>query len=1065
MKRTWMFCLMLLVGIGQFVQAQTKISGRVYDEKSGAPLAGAGLQLVYNKFSTVTNNQGEFSLQINTPDTLILSHVGYKTLRILVDSSNKTLQIGLALRMGDIEEVVINTGYYEIERGRTTGSFAHVGSELLHRPIGTNIMERLEGLVPGLQFVTPNGKLPQDVRVRGLSTIESDETPLIILDNFPYEGSLDDIDPNTIESVTVLRDAASAAIWGARAGNGVIVLKTRQINVQDRLNVSFQANHSYTQKPDLYYSPQWLPSPVVMGIEEERYRLGHYTFAADQVNPYYVELMRARDLGQLTESAFQMEKAILERTDVRREALKYLYQTASHAQYSLNVSGGTSRYGYALGAGFTKGQGELIGDENSRKQFSVKNQFRPFSFMQIGLSMAYSSQQSQNDAVGLADFTLPLYGLSPYQRIVNEEGKPFHAQKDISLEYASKAEDNGLLDWFYRPLDERELTKHEALSEQLRFDGDVNFNILKGLNLKLAYQYAAASTESTTHRYKDSYYVRHLVNQFTQPNGSQVIPHNGVLARGFQSRSGSHQGRVQVNYQVDFGDGHVLSALAGSDIREAIQQRYPGSILYNYHDEYLVGSNQYNFQQLYDILPSGRKRIPLASGLSSYHTNRDLSYFSNFSYRYQKKYVLTGSLRWDASNLFGVKINQKGVPLWSVGSSWDIAQEGFFTLGDFLSTLRLRTTYGYTGNVNKAVTHHPTIRNAVNTSTGLPVAALVNIGNPSLSWERVKTWNAAVEWQSRNQMFAGSVERYFKKGMDLIGDALMDPTTGISGSYKINYASIDSYGWDAELTFKPFSGPFQWYATLFSSWVDNKVTHFYTQDFPGNGTYYLVGTPPYRVGDSKDILYSVPWNGLSPLDGFPVIMMNGQASSEYRKYFIEYLDHANMTVSGVKIPRNYGSFQSRVSWKGLEMGFLVGWKLGHVFRRASMAPLGEYRNNYHLDYQKRWEKPGDERYTIVPAYMHPSDENNDTGMMASMYRYFDALVESGDHIRLQEVNLSYGLPTSVSSKAGIRKITLGLNARNLGVLWQAGPSGLDPDFPNSEYPLPRTFTISMNLQF
>lgn len=1062
MKRTWIFCLMLLVSIGQFVQAQTKISGRVYDEKSGAPLAGAGLQLVYNKFSTVTNGQGEFSLQINSPDTLILSHVGYETVRMLVDSSHKTLQIGLALRMGDLEEVVINTGYYEIERGRTTGSFAHVGSELLHRPIGTNIMERLEGLVPGLQFVTPNGKLPQDVRVRGLSTIESDETPLIILDNFPYEGSLDDIDPNTIESVTVLRDAASAAIWGARAGNGVIVLKTRQINVQDRLNVSFQANHSYTQKPDLYYSPQWLPSPVVMGIEEERYRLGHYTFADDQVNPYYVELMRARDLGQLTESAFQMEKAILEHTDVRREALEYLYQTASHAQYSLNVSGGTSRYGYALGAGFTKGQGELIGNENLRKQFSVKNQFRPFSFMQVGLSMAYSSQQSQNDAVGLADFTLPLYGLSPYQRIVNEEGKPFHVQKDISLEYASKAEDNGLLDWFYRPLDERELTKHEALSEQLRFDGDVNFNILKGLNLKLAYQYAAGSTESTTHRYKDSYYVRHLVNQFTQPNGSKIIPYNGILTRGFQSRSGSSQGRIIVNYHEAFGGNHIISALAGGDIRDAGIRHLPGTILYNFHDEYLTGTNQFNYQQFYDVLPAGRARIPQASILSTKKLNRDLSYYGNASYRYKQRYVITASARWDGSNLFGVKANQKGVPLWSLGGSWDMAKEEFFPFGNGISLLRLRGTYGYTGNVNKSVTHHPTIRHSINNSTGLPMASIQTVGNPSLTWEKVKTTNIAMEWQSKNQKISGSVERYIKKGIDLIGDMLMDPTTGVNENYKINYASINSYGWDTELTFRPFSGTFQWYATIFSSWVDNKVTHFYHKDPPPAGSSYLGGTPPFRKGDSRDIMYSVPWYGLSAQNGYPVHMMNGEETTEYSKYRFEYLDRDNLNVAGVKVPRNYGTFRNRITWNGLEFGFLMSWKTGHVYRRASIGPFNEYQNVYHQDYLKRWTEPGDELRTIVPAKIDLDQMDLNTSALSTLYHYSDALIEKGDNLRLQEVNLSYQFSNQILSNIGIRTLTMTTTARNLGVIWQASNASLDPDFPFADYPFPITGSLSLS---
>src|SRR5690606_9999171 len=224
--------------------------------------------------------------------------------------------------------------------------------------------------------------------------------------------------------------------------------------------------------------------------------------------------------------------------------------------------------------------------------------------------------------------------------------------------------------------------------------------------------YVRGNEQSQFHYDKDSYFVRDLVNTFTQANGNSIVPHNGILLTGNPAERFSHFGRAQDDYQTTYRHLHDIAALAGLEIRHSQQEVLPGSILYNYDGDYLTGSAQFNYDERYPTLPAGSpsRRLPGPSSVRRFLVNRDLSYYANASYVYAKRYMLSGSLRWDGSNLFGVKANQKGVPLWSVGGGWELSREGFYPWDAWLPYVRLRATYGISGNVNKRVTHFPTVR-------------------------------------------------------------------------------------------------------------------------------------------------------------------------------------------------------------------------------------------------------------------------------------------------------------------------------------------------------------------
>src|SRR5690606_34247321 len=350
-----------------------------------------------------------------------------------------------------LEEVEVNTGFYQVPRERATGSFTHVDNKMLNRVVGGSILQRLEGIASGVQFTQANGTTAASIRVRGLATIESNEEPLIVVDNVPYEGDINTIDPNDVESITVLKDAAAASIWGARAGNGVIVITTKRGRYNQRARISVNSNMTVGEKPDLFYSKNRLPSEIVMQIEKDKYERGGYYVESAQQTPFpeYVELLIARDSGWISDADFLAKEAILQNTEVRDEALKYLYQPSVYQQHALNVRGGGEAYTYYLSAGYDKNRSNVIGNGNDRLNLNLQNTFRPLKGMELSAAMWYTQQRGENNGLSLGDLAARAtqVGLSPYIRLKDEQGDNLPIVKDYRLPYVGTAVQEGLLDW------------------------------------------------------------------------------------------------------------------------------------------------------------------------------------------------------------------------------------------------------------------------------------------------------------------------------------------------------------------------------------------------------------------------------------------------------------------------------------------------------------------------------------------------------------------------------------------------------------------------------------------
>lgn len=1063
MIRAFTVFVMLIAFISDVVgQNPFIVKGTVLDEHNRPLPAAIISRTADGKPIARSNENGIFQVSIQAADSLRFSYVGYGTMVVAISKdSTQPIVVRMSRLENVMEEVLINTGYYAIPKERATGAFSHINNELLNRTNGTNILDRLEGVAGSMLFdrsnlegENVNGR--PEIRVRGLNTIDSDSSPLIVLDNFPYDGDIGTINPNDIESVTVLKDAAAASIWGAKAGNGVIVINTKQGAYHKPTAISFLTNHSFGNKPDLFYSQKYLPAPTVMTIQKELFERGTYLERNQTRIPAYVELLIGKRDGKLTEQEFVEQEALFARTDLREQWQRYLYRTQYTAQYSLGISGGTGKHRYSFNAGYDNNQANLVGNHDRRINLSFQNAFKIGDNLELNGGIWYTSKYAATNGVGYStslntDIYLPLK---------DETGNLGYLTKSYRLRYQQEASSIGLVDWLYRPIQEVQLTDNQNHEMEWRINTGINYKFPFGVQVQAFYQYTQGTGKEHTYHDKDSYFARNLVNRFTQSNGARIIPYGGIMEYEQPREHQTHSGRLQVNFNQTMAGLHEISALAGTEIRQTVFQTIPGLTLYNFNPETWSADFMMDFKTLYPTRPTGNSRVPSRTLSPGKNNGRNLSYYANAGYSYDNRYVWSGSLRWDGSNLLGVKSNQRGTMLWSTGVSWNIGNELFFK-NELVNQLRIRVTYGSAGNIDKSQSHYPTIAYTVDPITGLPAANMNHPGNPALKWEQVNTFNMGIDAGIWGDRITLALDLYRKKAKDLLGNRILDPATGVTGTFKMNYAGMETNGVDLQLSSKNIRGLFNWNTDILLNYTTNKITNF--KNVPITNITEYINNPPPIEGKSFDNIYAYRWNGLSSATGYPIVYIDGKETTDYIAY-VNQLTFDDLVEGGTTVPKLFGSLRNTWEWKGWQLSALLSFKSGFVFRRSSMGSGQEYASTpyYHMDYFKRWTQPGDERFTDVPAWAETTSPS--TGW--TLYRDSEALITNGASIRLQDIQASYSLPLKRGNNT-TRKIDLKvfLGVKNMGIIWRANKQGIDPDYPMASYPPPRVFNAGLNVNF
>ncbi|SEN66156.1 TonB-linked outer membrane protein, SusC/RagA family [bacterium A37T11] len=972
----------------------------------------------------------------------------------------------------ELEEVVVNSGYQSIGKERATGSFDHINTELFNRKVSTNVLDRIENLTPGLLF-DRNENAPDAILLRGRNTLMGDAAPLIVVDNFPYDGDISNINPNDVSEVTILKDAAAASIWGARAGNGVIVITTKK-GLSLKPAIELNSNATVSPRPDLFNIPT-ISSVDYIELEKSLFAQGYYdTDIATSEGGYgqppftpVVELLIRKREGMATEEETITAIDRLKSVDARDDISRYLYQAAIKQQHALSISGNGPAINYYFSAGYDQRRDNLVGGSQNRITLRSQNSFKLTEKLQLGAGLIFSKNDQQyGNNNGYQLNSGGKKGLYPYARLADDQGNALPLVNQLRATYADTAGHGKLLDWTYKPLEDLDQVDNPYGKTDYTLNTSVSYAFNSWLKAEVRYQFTSANTDNRVDYSVQSYFVRNLVNSFYQPEATEEFPiPKGDILDQHSYRTLSHQTRAQLSFDKIMADKHQVTAIAGWEIKN-LSDKSDHSRKYGYVRSGNQITSGLDYLQRYPQYPYGAYAASYATVIPAvqYLTetlDRFISYYANASYTYDQRYLFSMSAREDAANLFGVNANQRGTPLWSAGAAWNVHHEKGYAL-TWLPELKLRATYGHNGNVTRATSAFMTIQYGSGNINNLKTGRVVNPPNMNLRWEQVRILNLAADFNVKN-LLTGSVEYYHKNVKDVIGMAPLDPTLGImdsqlSGYFYGNVAAIKGQGLDVQLTNHTLTNKnIRWANTLVMSYAKTKVEQ-YLMPVSGSGRVYanpsavnpVVGKPIYA-------LYSYQWMGLDPQTGDPLGYYQGAASKDYNSIMnLTPLD--SMVYGGPAQPELFGSFRSEICIGSFSLSAMLSYKSGYVFRRRSIsynALVGSWTG--HADYGNRWQQPGDEMHTQVPSFSYPENSNR-----AELYQYSSMLAEKGNHIRMEDIQVSY-LFNSAQAKHALapQQIRLYMYLSNLGLLYAANSRGIDPYYQST--PKER-YSLSLGIQ-
>jgi TonB-linked SusC/RagA family outer membrane protein len=1049
------------------LKAQHNYTGTVVDE-STKPIAGASITLLKTKTQTRTDREGKFQVSAtDLSERLSVSYMGYETrVLALAESKNKNFWIVLTKKTNQLEEVMVETGYQRIPKDRATGAFALVDDKIITQRLSSgNILDRLEGNFSALQMDRRKGT--NQINIRGINTL-SDALmgPLIIVNDLPFEGDINAINPNDVETVTLLKDAAATSVWGARAGNGVIVIKLKNRNKQEGTAVDFSSNLTITAKPDLMYLPK-MSSAEFIEVEKMLFDKGFYNTILNGTNSNrgivspLVDGLYDLSKGLVTQEEMNARIEKYKTLDYRNDLLRYVYRNGTLSQNNIALSGRGEQSGYRVGIGYDRNMLSKRESSNQRLVINGSYQLNFWKHFRLESNLLYSNMKNSYNP-DLIDYPIGVGGgrtnLYPYAQLMGDAGNPMVIPSQYNFRYMESVADRneGLLDWFYRPLNEFGVSKADNNTNYWNAGLKLSVKLWNSLEITGQYGFEGQLGANRTLRGQESFFTRDLINRFTQVgNGAvkRIVPLGGILTNGNNDFT-SHKGRVQLNFAHRWSDLHELNFFAGSEVSTRTEE----SDLFTTYgfDEKLYISQLVNPVDAYPIYDglSGLSRIPYTNGFDKL-TRRYVSLFGNASYTYKGRYIFSVSGRRDASNLFGVNANNRWNPLWSTGLAWRVSDEAFFPKNSVINSLKLRSTLGHSGNSGGMTTSLPILTYMAGLNTDVstfPRAKVSILPNPSLRWEDVRMINVALDAALFNNRISLSADAYFKKSTDLFASDPIDPTYGFT-TVRRNVAVASGKGIDIELDAKLLDGSFKWKAKVLFTINKDKVDKYYGGTWRALTFTSSAGRNLSPVEDKALYpVFSYLFVGLDPMSGDPQGYLKGEVSKDYTKMLADSMQH--LVYHGTGIPPYYGSLNQTFSWKSWMLTVNIAYKFGHFFQKETIRYQDLFNSwRTHGDYSQRWQNPGDELWTSVPSMTYPANSNRD-----NFYAYSEANIGRGDLIRLQDIRLQYQWKLAKNYP-----IQCYASVNNVALLWKANKWGIDPDYNNM--PPARNYTAGVSVHF
>lgn len=1005
-----------------------KVEGVIIDAKTGEPLVGANVIDSRSQKGTITDAEGHFTLTVNSDcKKLEVSFLGYTTLQ--VSPGNGTpLRVLLDENSELLGEVVV-TGIQTIEKGRATGAYNLVKQEDMKHIYSTSLSEKLEGTVPGLYLDKNN-----EMVIRGLGSLNANTKPLIVVDGFPLESSELNLNPNDIEQVTVLKDAASTSIWGIRAANGVIVITTKRGD-KGRVRVNYSGtltssgavdwNDLHILSSDQYVNAKF-ENILSQGINNSAYSgLNELEQIYDQYNRGGITLDDAwAQVGKI--GSFNNARQI---TDI-------FYRRAFTQQHNMSLSAGGERSSTYLSLSYDQNKAYEVGNEYNKFNLLLNNDFRLHRTFMVSVGVRGTYRSAKDNGMDMT-------GYEPWQRILNDDGSYYNEYNGISSEWASACQALGMRDWHKNTLEMMRMNDNTTKDYNLSTSLKLNWKPIEGLEIISQGNYEFGHSQHTLFYSQEHYTTRDLTNRFTEmevTDGRPVaiigyhLPASGGIRNLSDEHLYSYSIRNTVSYTDKFRD-FDYKVMAGNEVYSLEGNSY-GNWLWGFDPELLTSQN-IDLATLQSGVQGYNGRVQtLDEAYSPTYAEtleRYVSYFGTASVGYKDRYDLFASIRLDQTNLLTNASKFRNNPSWSIGGKWNISREHFFNT-DCVDMLSLRTSYGLTGNIDKRT--GPDIVAEASSSWAIPslnYLMVTNPANPELGWEKTYSWNVGVDYMLFGNRLSGSFDFYHKQSKGLLANVDIDPTTGWSSVFK-NSATVRNIGFDLSLNARILTEtPVKWDMTLNLSYNKNRVTEM---NYAPSRRGACKGNP--MQGQPIGYIAVHRYGGLDE-NGEPTFMKKGD-DTKYSYMDMGELELDDLEFVGTTNPPVFGSLSSNITYKDFTLSFMLTYRFGNKMRLPNPSPqFGLYNEWFGEAY--RWIDGADNANKWVPKLYTESEwipSNREDCLLFS-----DQMVDKGDVIYFKSVSLTYNA-TRLLRRIGLRGGSVSIGGENLG-FWAANKYNLDPD--------------------
>ena len=1069
----WGFFLCCFVGA--FAQ-MISVSGKVTDV-TNHPLEGAAVVVkndnILLSMGTLTDIKGEFRISAKAGEVIRISYLGMKSREFTVSAEQPFLKVHLEPEIITLSSTdVVATGYQNLHKEQTTSAYTKIRTDQLNRQLNRTVQEAIEGQIAGVRFTKDPFTGKEVPILRGVGTFSGNVgySPLVVIDDIPTDTPLEDINPKDIESVTVLKDAAATAIYGVRAANGVIVIVTKK-GLQNGLRINVHTDLFYTFKPNMSHM-RYASTSDLIDLETAFYQskladsngnvddlfASYGEIGGRQTVRYYsplFQLYRDQAKGKLSQQEVNSTLNEWRNRDYLRDFKRYVWQPIISKRYNISVESGNNRSQNYASLQYEDTDERIVTEKTRALNLYLKNtyQLTPWLKSTIGVNGRYTAvdavaEQVRNlytDYLKQPRYTR-LLGTNPYAG--------FNLAAPINGHILEQIADNDAFRSYSFNLLESIAQEHQKqYNLSLRPFANLQVSIIKGLQYQSYFQYELNTHNSETFFGKDTYYMRLRHNQLVKQDAttqkfSSELPEGGYYEQE-KGQTQHYTFRQQLDFNRTFAEAHNVTALLGFEMRQHYTPRNTKEMQYGY-DEQTLSFPTLNWKDLYNPGVTsylyGRQSLSLSRNQQSETKHRFISFYSTLGYSYHQKYNLTGSVRVDQADMFGADPKYKYRPLWSVGGSWNLHREDFF-YGNVVNLLKLRLTYGVSGNVDQTTT--PFLRGRLLTDVrgAYPNRQYLqfndtDLPNPKLRWEKTETTNLGIDF-GMWYWLSGSIDLYRRYSSDLLVLTELDPTVGAQRRL-INNGALLNKGIEVSLNAtRELANDLQ--LTVRTTFAYNKNTIEKVSSKPTNAVEYARNPLRYyKQGDDFNSLYAYRYKETT--NGYPIYLdENGNPNTTFDANGVptikDIISEDALVRLGTMNPTFNGALSLQLRYKAFELGTMFIYAGGHKLRKDTYSINQE--SETHRDITQRWTAANP---TDMPrmSFDYPATLRRTANTVNTLWQLGDNQVVNADYIKWRNVLFSCYIPKNICEKLRLQEAKITAQLNNL-LTWCAAGDDIDPE--------------------